>query len=421
MPERLSLVIACHGLSRCSIPPLLSSLEGSGLDREVRVRLVHSSGGLLSLAGALAGAAAEEASRVEVVAVCMGFMTPMVGEALEVAKRVREAAPGVVLVAGGPHPTGDPEGTIRVLGFDCVVVGEGERAFPQLVEELLSRGACRRVLRGDRADLDSSRPYSLGHRLAAPAIEIMRGCPHGCKYCQNPRIMGFRPRYRSVESIVECVEVLVREFGRRDVRFVAPNGFAYGSRDGRTPDPSRLGDMLEAVRAVEGVRNVFLGTFPSEVRPESVTPEVLEVVRRHVSNRRLAIGIQCGSDRVLEAIRRGHTVEEGLRAVECARRYGFQPYVDLMFGLPGEREEDMLETLRLARRLARMGARVRLHTYMPLPGTPLWEAGWAEIPPSILEAMDELARRGLADGYYREQLEAREVIRWYQGLARGNR
>jgi hypothetical protein len=44
---------------------------------------------------------------------------------------------GVILVAGGPHPSGDPGGTLE-MGFDVVVVGEGERTFPDLLARLLA-------------------------------------------------------------------------------------------------------------------------------------------------------------------------------------------------------------------------------------------------------------------------------------------
>jgi len=429
---RHALVVLHGRYNRCSVPPLLASLEESGLCEELDVTVVRVSERRLSdAAPALYGAVREALRRADRVVLALTVTTWVAMEAMGVLRRLRRECGGrLVAVAGGPHASGDPWGTIEVLGFDYAVVGEGELSLPRLLAEVVEGGDPEGVegvaskarpspRRPRPVELDESRPYSLRYRAFAPAIEIMRGCPHACKFCQTPRIMGHRPRYRSVDSVVEAVEVLVREFGWRDVRFVAPNGFAYGSRDGATPDPERLRDLLEAVRSVEGVRRVYLGTFPSEVRPESVTPEVLEAVRGLVDNRRLSIGVQSGSDKVLEAVGRGHTVEDGLRAVRCARAYGFLPYVDVLCGLPGETEEDVRMTLRLIREVIRQGGKVRLHTFVPLPGTPLWREDGAPLPDFALEAFRAWVAAGAAEGDYEEQLRMRMVISAYKRISEG--
>lgn len=160
--------------------------------------------------------------------------------------------------------------------------------------------------------------------------------------------------------------------GRRDIRFMAPVGFAYGSRGLREPNPGAIEELLLAVRRAGG--RPCLGSFPSETRPELVTPEVLRVVRRLAVNRRISIGLQSGSDRLLEAHWRRHTVEQALHAAELAARHGFTPAVDIIMGLPGETEDDVEATVRVIERLALIGARIRPHTFMPLPGTPLARA-----------------------------------------------
>ena len=73
-------------------------------------------------------------------------------------------------------------------------------------------------------DLDSYPPFA---KILAP-IEISRGCPWGCAYCQTPRLFGTCMRHRSIP--------IIAEFARRhkDIRFTSPNSLAYGS-DGRRP------------------------------------------------------------------------------------------------------------------------------------------------------------------------------------------
>lgn len=130
---------------------------------------------------------------------------------------------------------------------------------------------------------------------------------------------------------------------------------------------------------------VFLGTFPSEVRPESVSDELLCLVGDLWDNRSIAVGLQSGSDRVLRAIRRGHTAGQGREAIARIASRGFEPRVDFIFGLPGETDGDRAATREMIDRLASgYGARVHLHRFVPLPGTPL-----AGQPPAPLDPVTE--------------------------------
>jgi B12-binding domain/radical SAM domain protein len=196
-------------------------------------------------------------------------------------------------------------------------------------------------------------------------IEISRGCPFGCAFCQTPRIFGSAMRHRSIDTIAP----FARRY--RDIRLVSPNALAYGS-DGRRP---RLEKVERLLSSLEG--KVYFGTFPNEVRPEFVTGEALERIGRFCANTRIAFGIQSGSDHVLGRIGRGHTVADGVRAVELCRDHGFTPVVDLIMGFPFETEEDESATLKLIGWVVRSG-HVRLHLFIPLPGTPL--AGTSPLP-----------------------------------------
>jgi radical SAM superfamily enzyme YgiQ (UPF0313 family) len=192
----------------------------------------------------------------------------------------------------------------------------------------------------------------------------------------------------------------------RYVRFVSPTSLSYGSAD-TTVNLAAVEDLLAAVRAeLPADGKLYFGTFPSEVRPEHVTPEALAVLKRYVDNDNLVIGGQSGSQRVLDESRRGHGVEDIERAVRLAIAGGFRPNVDFLLGLPGEAPEDRRASLRLAERLVALGARIHGHAFMPLPGTP-----WARAAPEPIEAdvAHEMARmesRGALYGQWRHQLVA---------------
>ena len=102
------------------------------------------------------------------------------------------------------------------------------------------------------------------------------------------------------------------------------------------PDLDAIEALLAGVREDIGPdRNLWFGTFPSEVRPEHVSAEGLRLLKRYVSNRSLIVGGQSGSDRVLAHSARGHDSETVERAVALCVEEGFVPHVDFLFGMPG--------------------------------------------------------------------------------------
>lgn len=328
------------------------------------------------------------------------FMTPQAPLVRAEVARLRERRGGQVwALAGGPHPSGDPDGTLA-MGFRWVGVGEAGSAFAALVRrfvagELPEPGVFQA---GETRELDDYPPWPESGRLFCQ-VEITRGCPVGCAFCQTPYLFGRRVRHRSLQAIERLLRQSVHT-GHRYSRFVAPNAFAYGSTDGRTPNPAAVTSLLTLARR-SGLQKVFFGTFPSEVRPESVTDEMLRLARELCDNRNLSVGLQSGSDEILRRLRRGHTVREGIDAVARMARAGFVPRVDFIFGLPGESEEDRRATRQVVRHItASYGARVQAHVFTPLPGTPLQDEVPAHIDERTRELIEALRGKGLASGHW---------------------
>ena len=327
-------------------------------------------------------------------------------------------------LAGGVHATAEPLATLREGGFDLVAVGEGEHTLVSIVDAIsnnrdprdlagvahLDPSSGRLVSHGpgERLPLDAYPPFNARHRKWN-ALEITRGCVYACSFCQTPYMFKARFRHRSVENVRHHIDQM-RLSGSRFVRFLTPTSLSYGSAD-TTPDLNAVDALLASVREGAGAdAKIFFGTFPSEIRPEHITPRALEVLARWCDNRTVVIGGQSGSDRILEATRRGHTVDDVVRAVELCVRAGFQPDVDFLLGLPGEDERDRLLSMQLAEQLVTMGARIHSHAFMPLPGTPLRDATPSEIEPSTMLAMARLESKGKAYGQWRRQLVTADAL-----------
>lgn len=315
-------------------------------------------------------------------------------------KEASNAPEESVLIAGGPHPSGNPEETLKY--FDYVVIGEGEETLPDLlrcIQEGLDPAGVRGiafkqdediVITSPRDYVDLDRYPCFDPNVIFGPIEITRGCPWGCTYCQTPRLFGRKMRHRSIDSIKKYAAYY------DDLRFTSPNAFAYGST-GTRPATDKIRALLRELSSMPGKR-IFLGTFPSEVRPEFVNPETVSLITEYCSNQSISIGAQSGSSRILESIKRGHTIEDVEKAIETCVGAGLTPIVDFIFGIPGETPEDQHMSLDLVRWIIRRGGRIRAHHFTPLPSTPLQNEKPSPISRRVQLSLGRLSQSGKAEG-----------------------
>lgn len=359
--------------------------------------------------------------------VAFSLCTPQIWQAaVEIRKIRKRYGDKVFCIAGGPHPTADPEGCLGI-GFDIVARGEGEETILDILQRTLEDRTLADIqgvsyLNGEgevinqeerkAIDLDKYPPFSAKRRFFGP-IEIARGCPHACRFCQTSHIFGTRIRYRSVENVCLHVESM-RRAGPKNFWAVTQDAFAYGSRDGMSVSLQQLESLLSSIREVFGKDGrVLYGSFPSEVRPENVTEETLWLVKKYADNDNIVIGGQSGSDKILERCNRGHSVADVYRSVELTRKAGLAANVDFIFGLPGETKEDVESTLRVIDDLVRLGARIHAHSFIPLPQTGFANEPVLPLNDLLTKKVLKLSSTGLAYGEWLRQRKDAEKIADY--------
>ncbi len=349
----------------------------------------------------------------------ISFSTIQIFETNKLVRKLKNRFPGRFLtVAGGSHPTGDPFGTLK-MGFDIVVVGEGEETIIELMQTITNnekyftiKGIAyinddnKYIFTGKRdlINLDEYPPFPIKNAKFG-AIEITRGCPYVCYFCQTPYILGTSPRHRSIETICRYVQEL-KDYYRdhTDVRFITPNAFSYGSIDGKNLNLEKLENLLINIRKILGINGrIFLGTFPSEVRPEHVSHDTLDLILKYADNDNITIGAQSGSQRILELCHRGHTIDDICKAVDLTLKYNLKINVDFIFGLPGESEEDVKLTIDMMKELSNKGARVHAHSFIPLPQTPFSNAQVTKIKDVYKKEIISLISKGSAFGVWKKQ------------------
>ncbi len=379
-----SLIFKRNPGNRFTIPVLLSVIEKRGLLKSFSVRVADD----------LSPDSVPEGSIV-----AFSFQTVHIPEVRAEIRRFRKN-PGIRLIAGGPHATGDPENTLK-MGFDTVFAGDGETALPDFLEVLTRSGEWpeERIHRsGPVGDLENSLPFS-GIDPFIPPIEIMRGCGQACRFCQT---RGRKPVFRSMDSVRLYLEEVRRRAMLLRLGFICPDGFGYKPEGRETAEAVEM--LLTESKSI-GIRFLEYGIFPSEVRPNHVTARLLSAVRKHCSNRKITVGAQSGSERVLRQVCRGHSRESIEEAAALIREAGFKPQLDFIIGFPGETDEDRLETVEFMRRMGtRFGAWNQVHYFLPLSGTPYYGMKPSAISPAVAAELDGLASAGLANDWWKKGL-----------------
>jgi tRNA-2-methylthio-N6-dimethylallyladenosine synthase len=224
----------------------------------------------------------------------------------------------------------------RLPEVDLFVGPDAYRELPAL----LARAADRRVM----TDVDARETYADVPVRRGPGLNawltILRGCDRECAYCVVPFTRG-RERSLPADRVEDAARRAVAE-GFVSLTLLGQTVTSY--RDGATD----FAGLLERLGAVGGLRRLrFLAPHPADFTPRLLatiagTPRIA---------RHLHLPVQSGSDRILAAMRRGHTRDAYRELIRQARaaipELGLS--TDLMVGFPGESEDDFAQTLELMR------------------------------------------------------------------------
>ncbi|MGB8711917.1 MAG: tRNA (N6-isopentenyl adenosine(37)-C2)-methylthiotransferase MiaB [Onishia taeanensis] len=202
---------------------------------------------------------------------------------------------------------------------------------------------------------------------ATAFVSIMEGCSKYCTFCVVPYTRG-EEISRPFESVMDEV-IHLADQGVREINLLGQNVNAYRGEN-QLGDEIDLAELIACVAAVEGIDRIrFTTSHPVEFSDSLIEAygEIPELVSH------LHLPVQAGSDRILAAMKRGHTVEEYVDKLERIR--ALRPEIsfssDFIIGFPGETEADFEATMDLIHRIGFDHS--FSFVYSARPGTPATE------------------------------------------------
>ena len=311
--------------------------------------------------------------------------SPYIEYAHSLAKWVKSWNKDTPVVLGGYHASAFPRQALREFeAFDALVFGEGEESFRELVEFYLGGGvspegipgvawrtADGEVIRNKRRaqiqDMDTL-PFPAREKLRqdrytpnpvnylqqpTTALLASRGCHHNCTFCSKYLFKG--ERVRSADNIHDEMLYCADKYGTRDFRFYDDNLMYH--RD----------TAMALCRLLSSNNYGFSWNCFSRV--DTMDEELLKAMKA-AGCYQVKYGVETGSAKTLELIKKGITFDQSRRAVALAKKVGIECQISMMIGLPDETEQDVMDTIRFAVELS--PDLILFNIFKPIPGSVLY-------------------------------------------------
>ena len=330
-------------------------------------------------------------TKPEVVGISM--YTLSFSETSKIVKLIKRIDKSIIIVAGGPHPSGCPEETLKQLpDLDFIIIGEGEIGFRKLLEFLKEERSLKNYKEFSKIpglawrqddkiicnepifieDLDS---------LGLPAYDLMppntyigstgsgfmkskhigficssRGCPRLCTFCAGSKVNSRKTRFRNPKNVVEEIKMVHDKYGIREIQFTDPD---------LSINKKHLRKICELM-----IKEKIKIYWSSAIHSASLDEKLLGLMKKSGCYM-IRLGVESGSERILKMIKKGISFDRIEKLTKLINKHGIHVHAFFMIGFPTETMEDIKKTLKLSRKLKLDSASFAI--LQPLPGSEIFE------------------------------------------------
>ncbi|MFP4496751.1 MAG: B12-binding domain-containing radical SAM protein [Vulcanimicrobiota bacterium] len=320
-------------------------------------------------------------NRIDTPILGVGVMAKDLPPVLIALERLKNSKPDMIIILGGPGPTGSAVKIIEKFSFiDFIITGEGEITLAELLKELDKTGkkdfnkinglvfshegkAIANPARPRIENLDSlPRPgYSLIDKSKYNYIYLpgARGCSHFCTFCDQPALWQGKEIKRSLKNLFEEIEYLKNNLK-------ADWGLAFSDNE-FCADPRRFQEFIKLMKEKQ-----LKFPFSMDRRIDAVDKNTLKEARL-AGCRQVLYGIESGSNKVLKEIRKDFQAELIKPGLLLSAQYIENSIASFMFNYPFETLRDFLKTINLIYQVLKKNTpnyiTIQLHQLAPLPRT----------------------------------------------------
>ncbi|PIU68056.1 MAG: hypothetical protein COS84_02050 [Armatimonadetes bacterium CG07_land_8_20_14_0_80_40_9] len=359
-------------------PPLGLAYLAAVLEREnFKVKIIDAVTSLMGEEDILKTVSEE---RPKVVGITV--TTPTLIVVYSLVQRLKEIAPQMVIVLGGPHISAQPE-IISFLKAEFGFRGEAEEGLPKLVKSIVEEKTCTQAFHNipglvwmcDRevrmnshyvlSKLDSL-PFPARHLLdngryinptcsaKTTSLITIRGCPYNCLFCSRAVREGYNER--SVDNVIEEIREVVKILG---IEYITLMDETF------TQNRKRVEEIVGKIK-----ENKLNFKWACQTRVNLIDKELIKAMH-DAGCVNLSFGVESSSERIRELLKKPPSKKDYENVVKWSREIGMETNAYYMFGHPTETLSDLKETINFALSLNSDYASFNLTTIFP--GSPLYK------------------------------------------------
>ncbi|VVB82609.1 tRNA-2-methylthio-N(6)-dimethylallyladenosine synthase [uncultured archaeon] len=293
----------------------------------------------------------------------------MLHDLIHIGKLVKALNKNVTTIVGGTHATIEPKSLLNEPYVDFVLRGEGEEAFLEFCDTFDRDKAKLKKLKN--INLNPLRPLMNLDDIKLPDysfielekyehfyVTLSRGCIGNCTFCSNHKMWGKDDhpfvRMFSSEKAIQLFNLLIHKYKIKNFSLMDDNFVTFRSR------------VKEICNYLQG-KDMNFFCFG---RADCLDDEMVQYLKK-AGCHTVQIGIESGSQRILDFLCKKTTVKQNADAIRCVERNGLTCDPSVMVGVPTETAEDLNRTFELIRRTKPSCTDAQI--FNPMPGTPIFE------------------------------------------------
>ncbi len=267
----------------------------------------------------------------------------------------------------------------KELNIDHIFMGEAEKTFPGIAKRIIKGSKVKKIIKGEL--LKASEIPGIKKPVIAGMIETARGCGRGCKFCSTTLSGRIRPL--SMDKILNDARINI-ESGRKNLTIQSEDFLSYKCGRNFRPDEDSVYNLFKSLynAGAQRIRTIHANLASIASSPE-LMKKLTKLMRRHGQKSGFCQpGIETGSTRLLKKLMPGKLLpfkgEEWSsivkKAFKTCNSLNWIMCPTVILGMPGEKKEDVHETIRLIKDLKPYKSAIATLFFIPITITSLGKA-----------------------------------------------